>query len=769
MHEADGRDVSVFSLMPPYNAIHAQFISGGLLLTDGTGITVTYEAVADSSGSINTTSLGKGNFYDYVQALWGVSLGPDQGLAGFGMPGPLNQPQPMSFDMADARFTATGIPITPYDDQGRTNYYPLMRLVARDTSGTVLASTEVVLPVTDALDCRTCHGSGSQLEARPAAGWVWDPDPDKDYKLNILRNHDDHFLGSTLYSNVLSEVGYDLAGLVATVLRDGQPVLCVRCHQTEALPGTGATSMRPFTQLMHTKHAYVPDPQSGSYLTLMTGSGACRNCHASPESVFQRGVHHRAVDTNGALAMQCQNCHGTMLNLGAPGRRGWLDEPQCQSCHAGSATANSGQIWYTNAYVAPGQVRSNLDSMFATEANKPEPGLSLYQASHGEHGWLICAACHGSAHAEVPTLQTNDNMQSQQAQGKTGILINCVACHVTTPAANTGGPHGMHPVDQTWVSAHGPAVGSSCDACHGSGTSTGTELSRMGADRSFSTAEGGPTRTFWKGTQIGCYDCHNGKAGGGSAISGPTVVDLAPAAFPAGAPLTILLPGSDPVGRSLTFRIISQPAHGTVSVSSNLATYFGEPGWVGPDAFTFCARNGYRDSNLGTVSLNVKPGNCQITAQTLVPAAAFPNSPVPFRARATLAQCAGTLVYDWDFGDGSSHQSGVNVNHSYPTAADYPWTLTVTGGGASQTVHGVVTISPTLGPPLAVSLVVQDYMVLISWPWDSIPVSLEATPDLTQPYGWQPIYDQPFLNQSSMMVFLFMDFTQQFFRLRRVP
>ena len=217
MHETDGSDVSVYSLMPPYSTIHAQFMMGGSLVTNPAGITVTYEAVADSSGSINSTSQGKGNFYQYAQALYGVALSPDQGLAGFGMPGPSNHPQPMTFDPSQNWFTAQGIPLTPYDDAGHKNYFPLMKLVARDSASNVLASTSIVLPVTDEMDCRSCHASGSSTEARPPEGWVWEVDPVRDYKLNILRSHDDHQLGSTRYAQILSAVGYNAGGLVATV------------------------------------------------------------------------------------------------------------------------------------------------------------------------------------------------------------------------------------------------------------------------------------------------------------------------------------------------------------------------------------------------------------------------------------------------------------------------------------------------------------------------------------------------------------------------
>ena len=41
------------------------------------------------------------------------------------------------------------------------------------------------------MDCRACHASGSGAAAEPGSGWVWNPDPERDYRLNILRLHDD--------------------------------------------------------------------------------------------------------------------------------------------------------------------------------------------------------------------------------------------------------------------------------------------------------------------------------------------------------------------------------------------------------------------------------------------------------------------------------------------------------------------------------------------------------------------------------------------------
>jgi hypothetical protein len=766
IHETDGSDVSVYSLMPPYSTIHAQFMLGGLLVTNPAGVTVTYQAVADATGSINTTSQGKGNFYQYAQALYGTAVAPDKGLAGFGMPGPSNQPQPMTFDSAQNWFSAQGIPITPYDDQGRKNYFPMMRLVARDSASNVLATTDIVLPVTDEMDCRACHASGSQTEARPPEGWVWEINAVRDYKLNILRSHDDHQLGSKLYAQVLSAVGYNAAGLVATVKQDGKPVSCIICHASGAVAGTGASGMRPLTQIMHTKHAYVTDPHSGTFLTFLTNSSACLLCHAGPEQQFVRGVHHNTVNTDGTLAMQCQNCHGAMTAVGAPGRNGWLEEPVCQSCHTGTATKNAGALRYTSVFDVSGKTRQAVDTTFAAQTNYPASGPSPFQASPG-HGGLKCASCHGPAHAELLSLQANDDVQNQTLQGAAGVLITCVACHTSTPTNQASGPHGMHPVDQQWASNHGNTGGrNSCQVCHGS-DNRGTVLSWAQANRNLGEAT---SQQFWHGFQAGCYTCHFGP--GGTDILNtnvpPVVVNL-PATTVAENPIAINLQGSDTNGDALTFRAVTQPLHGTVSVTGNVATYFPAPGFVGSDSFTYAAWDGSTDSNLGTVSLTVTPGQCALVVSALVPTADFPNLPVPFRASGLLSQCSGAISYDWDFGDGTAHGSGTNVGHVYPVAGDYTWKLTATAAGVSQTATNVITISPTLGPPLILTLTWLGWQVEVSWPYDPIPTSLETTTDLGQAYGWQMDVDPMFSDGINSMVYILVTSDIQYFRVRRVP
>ncbi len=594
---------SVFAILPPYNTINAQVMdpSGNLV---STGITVTFQGVADVTGSINTTSVGKTDFWQYAQALFGLAqpLAPDVGLTGIAMPGAANTPRPMSFDAANGWFIAEGIPLTPYDNAGAKNPYPLMRLVARDAAGSLLASTDIVLPISDEMACSACHASGGSPAAQPSAGWVNDPDPIRDYRLNIVRLHDDRNAANPAYAGALAVNGYASGGLYATVL-GGKPVLCAICHASNALPTTGYAGVPQLTASVHGYHAHATDPATGLTLDSTANRSACYRCHPGSTTRCLRGAMGRAVAADGTLAMQCQSCHGSMSAVGASNRQGWLQEPACQSCHTGTAVQNNGQIRYTSVFDASGQVRVAANSTFATNANVPATGLSLYRFSAG-HGGLKCEACHGSTHAVYPSSHTNDNVQSNEVQGHAGMLVECAACHTTQPATANGGPHGMHPLGQDWVGRH-PDIAeggaAACQACHGADY-RGTVLSRVQADRTISAFG---TKAFWRGFQIGCYTCH---AGPGSENANPNrapVVTGTSVTTAVGVPATIPLTATDPDNDPLTLRIVSQPSHGTVALAGTTATYYPDAGFTGADSFTFAASDGSTESNLATVRVTV--------------------------------------------------------------------------------------------------------------------------------------------------------------------
>ncbi|MCB1131983.1 MAG: hypothetical protein KDN05_12695 [Verrucomicrobiae bacterium] len=318
MHCMDD-DYSVFSILPPFNTFDAHLIDAqGHLVTDPAGIVVTYEGVADPDGSINTTSVGKTTFWDYTTDYFGVALPPDTGLTGKTMPGPSNTPQFMDFDGVMNWFEGAGIPITPVDDAGRRNPYPMVRLTAKTTGGTVLATTDIVLPVSSEMDCRKCHGSGSGPAAEPVGGWVNDPHPSRDYRLNILRLHDEKHLGTEPYTSALADKGYPAAGLEASVIDQQHPVLCAACHASEALGAPSYPGVKPLTQSMHAFHANVVAPDTGMVLDHVANRSSCYQCHPGSDTRCLRGAMGAAVAADGSASMQCQSCHGTMSDVGAP-------------------------------------------------------------------------------------------------------------------------------------------------------------------------------------------------------------------------------------------------------------------------------------------------------------------------------------------------------------------------------------------------------------------------------------------------------------------
>ena len=124
------------------------------------------------------------------------------------------------------------------------------------------------------------------------------------------------------------------------------------------------------------------------------------------------------------MEMQCQSCHGNMSAVGSASRVGWIMEPNCQGCHTGTATSNSGQIRYTSVFDTNGAMRVPTNQTFATTPNTPPTSapalnLSLYRFSVG-HGGLQCSACHGSTHAEFPSSHPNDNLRNIGLAGPCG-------------------------------------------------------------------------------------------------------------------------------------------------------------------------------------------------------------------------------------------------------------------------------------------------------------------------------------------------------------
>lgn len=263
-------DYSVFSVLPPYNTLWAQVIHRGdppeLVFSD---IQVEY------SFPNNTYSVGKTNFWDYTEELFGVTLAPDIGLAGKGLSGEM--------DLDDDHFIAEGIPITEFSDNNlnKPEYLQIAQIIVKDLNGKLLTQTEVVAPVSSEMRCDTCHTT---------------PDPNN-FRMNILVKHD-------------NKEGTNLEDQA----KAGDPVLCADCHADPALGMPGDPEIPSLSAAMHDEHKEE--------------TSDCYACHPGQDTQCLRGTMEND------FGMTCVDCHeGGMSALGQEDRTPWLDEPRCDDCH----------------------------------------------------------------------------------------------------------------------------------------------------------------------------------------------------------------------------------------------------------------------------------------------------------------------------------------------------------------------------------------------------------------------------------------------------
>lgn len=74
-------------------------------------------------------------------------------------------------------------------------------------------------------------------------------------------------------------------------------------------------------------------------------------------------------------------------------------------------------------------------------------------------------------------------------------------------------------------------------------------------------------------------------------------------------PVNLTLAGSDADGDPLTFVIVTQPAHGTLTGTPPNLSYISSEDYHGPDAFTFRVNDGLLDSGVVTIAITNRPVN----------------------------------------------------------------------------------------------------------------------------------------------------------------
>lgn len=340
-------DFQDLAVLPPYNTLWAQVIRVGdppQIVTSG--IRVEY-SFAD-----NTYSVGKSNFWDYDQALFGVDLPPNVGLTGKGLSGEMDQ--------AGDHFVAEGIPLTEYSDSAptvRAPYQVATVIVYDSTSGQELARNQPVAPVSTEMHCDTCHYDGGVEDI--ATGRV---------ETNILTLHDQE--NSDEYPP-----GHQ--GL----LMNRRPILCAECHASNALGAPGVAGLPSLSRAIHKKHrGEVPDSLEG-----------CYNCHPGPQTQCLRDV----MSTQ--HGMECTDCHGGMQQVG-DNPTPWLNEPRCDNaaCH-GNGYAQDQALYRMSKEHGGVYCEGCHDSPHAIAPSSQTNDAIKFVALQGHNGPMdTCTVCHAT-------------------------------------------------------------------------------------------------------------------------------------------------------------------------------------------------------------------------------------------------------------------------------------------------------------------------------------------------------------------------------------
>jgi hypothetical protein len=333
---------------------------------------------------------------------------------------------------------AAGIPMSPFDDAGRQNTFPLVRVEA-SAGGRVLATSDAVLPVSSETSCSNCHsGPGDITAARsnaparallraglPVADRTADPLLNSSVPLsvsveyaadiNILRLHDLRH-GSRYVTPVAGGSGVvhesdpcvptdgstgSASCLVNRALTQKQPVVCQSCHYTPALdlaqvgpmagpPGSDANGRNQLahesnSRVMHNHHGQFTDlfpPIPAPVQNPLTGaiSNQEERVAALENNCYQCHPGKETQCLRGAMynaGILCSDCHGTMAQIGADFSAGVAPD------NVGAFTLGAGNFY-------------DPDSAQPRVPWANEPG---------------CGSCH-SGHA-------NDNLT-----GKSGVVVN---------------------------------------------------------------------------------------------------------------------------------------------------------------------------------------------------------------------------------------------------------------------------------------------------------------------------------------------------------
>ncbi|MFZ1771555.1 MAG: hypothetical protein WAU00_20265 [Caldilinea sp.] len=342
------RDFQNLAVLPPYNNLWAQVIKRGdppQIITDTLNVSYSFPD--------NTYSMGKSNFWEFDQQLFGVDLPDNVGLTGKGLAGEM--------DAGGNHFVAEGIPLTEFSDSNpnQPEPYQLADVVVTDASGKKVASSTVVAPVSTEMHCDNCHYDGGVEGIRTGS-----------VETNILRLHD-------------KENADDYPSGHTGNLMGRRPVLCAECHASNALGAPGVAGLPNLSRAIHKKHA-------GKVQNTTEG---CYNCHPGPTTKCLRDV------MSAEFNMGCTDCHGDMEKV-AKNPSPWLNEPRCDACHKEPQYAQNNPLFRLSTGHGGVYCEGCHDSTHAIAPSSQGRDAIKFIELQGHGGPIdACTVCHVTAPA----------------------------------------------------------------------------------------------------------------------------------------------------------------------------------------------------------------------------------------------------------------------------------------------------------------------------------------------------------------------------------
>ena len=208
------------------------------------------------------------------------------------------------------------------------------------------------------------------------------------------------------------------------------------------------------------------------------------------------------------------------------------------------------------------------------------------------------------------------------------------------------------------------------------------------------------------------YQAHDGNGGDNTAtvtinvraVNDAPVVANKSATTDEDTAVTITFSATDVDGDALTYRVVTAPAHGTLSGTGASRTYTPATNYNGSDSFTYTANDGTTDGNTATVTITILAVNDAPIANAQSVSLAEDSSLAITLTGSDVE--GGALIYTIVSAPAHGALSGTAPNLTYRPATNYngsdSFTFTVNDGSLSSAAATVsITVTPVNDAPVA--------------------------------------------------------------------